>query len=716
MKIKFAKPLAGIICAAVLVAGSAGLTAYSLGSAKNTENTGKNDAPALVRPEETADATKNETVYVLANADGSVKKIIVSDWIKNNSGSTTITDKGSLSDVINVKGDETYTAGGDNVRVWNAEGNDIYCRGDSDKELPVKLSVSYKLDGKPISAEELAGKSGRITIRFDYRNDLYETVEIDGKKEKIYVPFAMMTGMLLDGDVFKNVEVENGKLVNDGDRTAVVGIAFPGLGSNLGIDAEKYSIPDYVEVTADATEFKMTNTVTVAVSDLFGKLNTDALYSSEITDQITKLTDAMGQLTSGASQLYDGLGTLLEKSGELISGIDKLAAGAEQLKNGAASLEGGAGTLAAGAAELADGLGKLSDNSGALNDGARRVFDSLLATANKQLADAGLEVPTLTIENYCDVLDGVVASLAEENVKALAESTAREKVTAAVEAKRGEISYAVTAAVEKEVTAKVTAAVRTEVETKVLAAMGMTREQYEAGVAAGVISKAQQEAIAAAVDERMKSDAVQSTIKAKTEATMQSPEIRATIEAKTDEQSKLLIEQNMQSDEVRAQMNAAVEKAAAGRKSIIALKAQLDSYNEFYTGLSDYTGGVDSAKDGADKLNGGAAALKKGAADLNSGIDELYRGILTLKNGAPALTEGVSALHDGAGKLSDGLKEFNETGVQKIVDAANGDLAGLLTRVKATADVAADYKSYTGLADGMNGSVKFIYRTDSISK
>ena len=699
MKIKFAKPLAGIICAAVLVAGSAGLTAYSLGSAKNTENTGKNDAPALVRPEETADATKNETVYVLANADGSVKKIIVSDWIKNNSGSTTITDKGSLSDVINVKGDETYTAGGDNVRVWNAEGNDIYCRGDSDKELPVKLSVSYKLDGKPISAEELAGKSGRITIRFDYRNDLYETVEIDGKKEKIYVPFAMMTGMLLDGD-----------------RTAVVGIAFPGLGSNLGIDAEKYSIPDYVEVTADATEFKMTNTVTVAVSDLFGKLNTDALDSSEITDQITKLTDAMGQLTSGASQLYDGLGTLLEKSGELISGIDKLAAGAEQLKNGAASLEGGAGTLAAGAAELADGLGKLSDNSGALNDGARRVFDSLLATANKQLADAGLEVPTLTIENYCDVLDGVVASLAEENVKALAESTAREKVTAAVEAKRGEISYAVTAAVEKEVTAKVTAAVRTEVETKVLAAMGMTREQYEAGVAAGVISKAQQEAIAAAVDERMKSDAVQSTIKAKTEATMQSPEIRATIEAKTDEQSKLLIEQNMQSDEVRAQMNAAVEKAAAGRKSIIALKAQLDSYNEFYTGLSDYTGGVDSAKDGADKLNGGAAALKKGAADLNSGIDELYRGILTLKNGAPALTEGVSALHDGAGKLSDGLKEFNETGVQKIVDAANGDLAGLLTRVKATADVAADYKSYTGLADGMNGSVKFIYRTDSISK
>ena len=85
----------------------------------------------------------------------------------------------------NVKGDETYTMNGDNMRVWDAQGNDIYYQGNIEKELPVDLSVSYKLDGKPISADDLVGKSGRVTIRFDYQNKQYETVEIDGKQEKM---------------------------------------------------------------------------------------------------------------------------------------------------------------------------------------------------------------------------------------------------------------------------------------------------------------------------------------------------------------------------------------------------------------------------------------------------------------------------------------------------------------------------------------------------
>ena len=95
-------------------------------------------------------------------------------------------------------------------------------------------------------------------------------------------------------------------------------------------------------------------------------------------------------------------------------------------------------------------------------------------------------------------------------------------------------------------------------------------------------------------------------------------------------------------------------------------------------------------------------------------MNELYDGVITLKNGAPALVDGITALRDGAMKLSDGLKEFNDQGVQKLVDAVDGDLGGLFTRVKATADVSKDYKSFSGLSDDMDGQVKFIYRTDSV--
>lgn len=714
MKTRSAKITALVICVAMLAA-AVGITAFAANSQKNDTGSKSHDLPDLILPAETADVEKNETVYVIAGADGSVKKIIVSDWIKNNSGSTVIRDDTALNDVTNVKGDETYTMA-DGSRVWNAEGNDIYCQGSTDRELPVIIAVSYKLDGKTVSADELAGKSGRVTVRFDYENKQYETVEIDGKKEKIYVPFVMLTGMLLDGDRFSNVEVTNGKFVNDGDRIAVVGIAFPGLGDDLGIPADKYEIPGYVEMTADVKDFKMTNTVTVAVGDLFGRLNTNALDTTDINDAIGKLTDYMTQLTDGADALYGGLGTLLESSGELAAGIDKLAAGAEQLKNGAGQLADGSAQLAAGAGELAAGLGELSSNSADLNAGAAQVFDSLLAAANSQLSAAGLDVPALTRDNYGKVLAGVIASLDEASVRAQAEAVARATVEKAVEAKKVEISAAVTSAVRAEVSAKLTSAVRSGVEDKVLASMGMRREQYEAGIAAGAISAEQQAGINAAIDAAMQSAEVTALTEANTDAEMQSETIKALIASKTDEQAALLIEQNMQSEAVRSQVNAAVEKAVAGAASITALHAQLDSYNEFYTGLARYTAGVDSAKAGADSLNDGAASLAQGAGTLKAGIDELCEGILTLKNGVPALIDGAGELHDGAGKLSDGLKRFNEEGVGRIVDAVDGDLAGLMTRIKATADVSRDYRTFTGLSDGMSGQVKFIYRTDSISE
>ena len=72
---------------------------------------------------------------------------------------------------------------------------DIYYQGTIKKELPVGISVSYQLDGKTISAAELAGKSGHVNIRFDYDNRQFETVDIDGSQEKIYVPCLLYTSM-----------------------------------------------------------------------------------------------------------------------------------------------------------------------------------------------------------------------------------------------------------------------------------------------------------------------------------------------------------------------------------------------------------------------------------------------------------------------------------------------------------------------------------------
>ncbi|MGI6269957.1 MAG: hypothetical protein ACOYKJ_05420 [Candidatus Howiella sp.] len=711
MKRKWIKPLSLVLCGALIIGGT-GAVAFALGSDKKEEPISEQSVSAS---EEDADIVKDETVYVLAGADGSVQKIIVSDWIKNAIGSETVTDKSELTDVENVKGEESYTMNGDNMRVWDAKGNDIYCQGNIEKELPVGLSVSYKLDGKSISPTELAGKSGKVTIRFDYQNKQFETVEIDGKQEKIYVPFAMLTGMLFDNDVFTDVEVTNGKLINDGDRIAVVGIAFPGLQDNLNLDEDKLTIPDYVEITAQVKNFEMTNTVTIATNEIFNRLNTDKLNSiDDLTDSLDELNDAMGQLMDGSSQLYDGLCTLLDKSGELVDGINKLTTGAEQLKTGAGDLKTGAAALADGAQELSDGLGELTANNDTLNAGSKQVFESLLSMANSQLSAAGLSVPTLTIQNYAEVLNGVIASLDETNVANQAQETARKTVTEAVNAQKDAITAGVTAKVQEGVTEKVTAAVRDNVESQVLGAMGMTKEQYDTGVSEGTIGEEQQAQVAAAIAAQMDVETVKATIAANVDGTMKSADTQALIASETEKQMALLIEQNMNSPEVQAKITEALEAAKSGAASISALKEQLDSYNTFYIGLGQYTSGVASAKGGADQLNAGAVQLKAGTAELYAGMSELYDGILTLKDGAPALISGVTELRDGAMKLSDGLKEFNREGVQKLISVVDGDIGGLITRFKATADVSKDYKSFSGISDEMDGQVKFIYRTEAV--
>ena len=181
----------------------------------------------------------------------------------------------------------------------------------------MSMIVSYRLDGKSISAEELAGQSGHVTIRYEYTNNQYETVQIDGQSTRIAVPFAKLTGMLLDNDVFTNVEVSNGRLINDGSRTIVAGLAFPGLQDDLALDRDTLELPDYVEISADVQHFAMMNTVTVATNELFNKMDTDSIDSlDDLTDQLGELTDGMNALLDGSSQLYDGLNTLLDKSGE----------------------------------------------------------------------------------------------------------------------------------------------------------------------------------------------------------------------------------------------------------------------------------------------------------------------------------------------------------------------------------------------------------------
>lgn len=667
---KLQKALALVLCAAMCLCGGGMAAVCPAPAPAATERTGTYSA-------------EGETVYVLTDAQGEVDKIYVTD------------------------GDETQPDG----------------KAD---ELPVALRVSYTLDGKSIAAQKLAGRSGHVTLRFDYEVLARKTVETDGGRESVTVPFVVLTGLMLDHDAFSNVTVTNGRAIDDGDHIIVVGAALAGLGETLALDEDAIDIPAYVQIEADVENFSLGMTLTLATSEPFCELDESRLDELDAaSDSVDDLTEAMDALTEGAQALYDGLITLLEKSGELTDGVESLASGAQTLKSGADRLQSGAAEAKSGMDSLSGGLSTLSAKSDELTGGAASVFSSLLSTANSQLAAAGLSVSTLTIGNYASVLGALIDSLDETAVY----NAAYAQVSAAVEEQRGTIEQAVTAAVRETVSAQVTAAaeanvqqevtaaVQTQVTAQVLESFGMTQEMHDAAdeetkaavdaaVAEQMASEAVQSQIAATVAAQMQSEEVQSLIARNIEEQMASEQVQATVAQNVQAQVAQAIADGMASEAVQSQLAAASE----GAKSVIALKTSLDSYNAFYLGLAAYTDGVDQAAAGAGKLSAGLSELSDGARELSDGAGQLRDGTETIRDALPALTEGVTELADGAKELSDGLEELNEQIVEKVARLVEEDLAGLSDRIRAAIDAA---RAYEGMGD--SGALKFIYRSDEIA-
>ncbi len=333
---------------------------------------------------------KNETVYAFADANGNADKVLVNEILKNTDGLDTLTDKTDLEGIVNIKGDETFSQDGDTI-TWQAGGNDIYYQGTTNKQLPVTVKVTYYLNGKEIAANALAGKSGNVTIRFDYINNENVSKIINGKTENIKVPFVAVTGMMLD-EKFTNISVVNGKAIENGDNNIVIGYAMPGLMDSLGAQQEDFSddmtIPEYVEVNADVENFSLDMTATIVVNA--SSVNMSGGFDfADMDDMVDTLSDASGRLVDGSGELADGTKTLLEKMGEFSSGIgdmklgaDELKTGLESAKNGVDAVKGGidsvkegADSLKGGADSLKDGVGSAKDGVDSLKDGVDSVKD-----------------------------------------------------------------------------------------------------------------------------------------------------------------------------------------------------------------------------------------------------------------------------------------------------------------------------------------------------
>ncbi len=342
---------------------------------------------ALSSDRKDREAGKEETVYIVAAPDGSAKNVIVSEWLKNEGNASSLTDSSDLKDIQNVKGEEAFTQNGDQL-TWQANGNDIYYQGTTDRNLPVTESVSYYLDGKKMSPSDMAGKSGKVKIRFDYENHEKTTQVVDGKKHEVYVPFTVLTGMVLPED-FTNVKVTNGKVISDGNKKMVAGFAMPGLKESLKVAESDLpadlEIPDYVEVSADVENFSLEMTMSVVVNDLLNQASLNEAFDlTDLEKDMDDLSDASQELVDGSADLSDGLGTLKDSMKEFSDGANTLKSGIESYTSGASQLNSGIQTLAGSAGTLSDGVSALNSSAASLNQGVAELDKTLKAEMSQQ--------------------------------------------------------------------------------------------------------------------------------------------------------------------------------------------------------------------------------------------------------------------------------------------------------------------------------------------
>ena len=644
------------------------------------------------------DVDKDETVYVFAKANGDVDNILVNETLKNRDKSATIEDTTDLKDIVNVKGDETFTQNGNKI-TWDAAGNEISYQGTTDKQLPVSVKATYYLDGNEISPEDLAGKSGKVKIRLDYTSNETVTKDVNGKDEDISVPFVAVSGMVL-GDNFTNIQVTNGKYLAQGESNIVVGYAVPGLDSGVK-DAAKdldTEIPDYVEVSADVTDFSLDMTVTMLVN------GSEMDYSGDL--DLTDLDDLTEALSSAGNQLADGSGELSDGAGQVSEGAGTLASKMGDLTTGAGSLKAGMETLSSSSGDLASGVAVIDQSAQSIANGINTLDTAVNTkmTAEEQAAvaqQAGTAAASAVEAQFAPDSQTYAAIAAQAAQNFTSTMTADEKVAAIKQALLNEKDQVYTPMYQAAFSAGVVQAIQE-------ATSGITDETTKATTIATVYTATMTPG--SSVYNKIASGAASNVDASLGKIAKQV--LQGVAASGADAMGKSVADA-CKSAATQAASQAAGQAAVQGAetaKATIASQIEATQANGY-----SLVSGANALAQGTSTLAGSIPALKNGISQLVSGANALASGAGQLKDGAVTLADGASQVADGAGTLNESLVTLNNEAIKKMISAYNGVVKDSVERLQAAMEAATEYDSFGGKSDNTAGVTKFIIKTAAIA-
>lgn len=635
--------------------------------------------------------SKDETVYTKANANGSSYQTIVSEHLKNSDNAELLKDMSTLLNIKNANGDEEASQNGTSLE-WKTSGNDIYYQGNTDRELPLDCSIKYELNGEEIAPNDLIGKSGNVKITIEYTNKEERFVNINGKSEKMYVPFVVMAGTMLDNTKMKNIEVTNGKVLDNGQKTVVVGLACPGLIESLGLEDEDLPDLNKVEISFEATDFEMGNIMSYATPKIFDDTDVSAMDKlDEVYSQINDLKSASTQLVEGAKTLQDGTEEYVSKSSEFADGLEAFNQGINTATNSYNKIDEGIDSVNSNISTIKSGASKLNQGASDLSDGLNSLQTGV--SAGKEQAVSSLEKSSKTLSAG---IDKIIAGKDQE-VETIKEQVIENANSKLSEGLKTGVSSAVSSAIDSTMEKKMAS-----VQKEILTDETLTTEEklaIQKALSSISISDAEKQAMSKQIGTAIDS-AVAQTTKAQ----------EAGLDAINDNEKGVKAGLNTLKTQATSSIKSGISEISSGFDAIT------DGTTELIAGSNELKNGTSTLSQGTSKLQTGVSTLASGSKELKTGLSTLNTSSDKLNSANKQLLEGASTISDGAKTLAEGISEFDEEGINKIVSMVNGDVKDLQTRVEKLQDLANEYNSFAGKDEEAEGTTKFIFVVDSLKK
>ena len=673
--------------------------------------------------------TKDENVFLFLNPDGSIQSQVVSDWLHSDSGLRGVTDRTSLTDITNLKSDAAYTLNGDAL-TWDTDDHDVYYQGSSTQTPPVTASIRYELNGQEMTAAEMLGKAGHVKITVKLTNHMKKTYQIGGAARSVYTPFATVVSMALGADDFTNVKAEHGTVQTDSQTQLVAFVTLPGMQETFkGLLTGDLSdlndkLLDEVTLEADTDAFVMP-TILLAASSSVEDLR-------DTVDDIPSLDETLNEVRDGMDELKDGSADLDDGAHELDDGAHDLHDGAQELDDGASDLKDGAKDLDDGAKELNDKMGEFSAKYTEFDagvSGAKSGMETLYAGLAKMKGQMDEKMlPGLAraaqlqadLEGQMGTIQGVLGSIPETSQLEEAQDTVTQAVTDAATNAANTAGQAVADA------AADTAAQTSQAYAAAIGALldneelGFSDEQKAAvqaalsGVAEGLASEANQEAVAATAQAAGEKTAAQVAAQGKVIQEALAP----VAGLDTTAMKQQVGEVSTTANELMGLMNTLTTSLYNGENP-------LDD-ETIYGGTSQLAAGAQQLVGGAATLSGYSGQFKEaigqfksGTGDLADGTGKLLDGTGELKDGTQELLDGTVDLVDGTGKLVDGTQElldgvdeFRDKIEEKAGDVDTKQIDDALDTLDALQTEAESYTTYTGTPDGVEASIKFVMKVE----